>query len=149
MIGGWILCKICQKAGNGRSAPLLLLPPWRVALGILGLGILMPMFLYFAYTRWSGLSSYENSFRDFRVFLELALLTVTYLATSAELAAAYIRKRCQTLDLPRQNRLTRAGENSSGGGLALPGSSARGQDNCLAIRKPLRLFWCFSVLESA
>ena len=100
MIGGWILCKICQKAGNGRSAPLLLLPPWRVALGILGLGILMPMFLYFAYTRWSGLSSYENSFRDFRVFLELALLTVTYLATSAELAAAYIRKRCQTLDLP-------------------------------------------------
>jgi hypothetical protein len=57
------------------------------------------MFLYFAYTRWSGLSSYENSFWDFRVFLELALLTVTYLATSTGLAAAYIRKRCHTLDL--------------------------------------------------
>ena len=100
MIGAWILCMVCQKASDGGSVPLLLLPPWRVALGILGFGIILPVTLYFAYTRWSGLSSYENSIEDFRfLFLEVNLLNMSILAALTLLSTAYFRKRCQALDI--------------------------------------------------
>ena len=100
MIGAWILRMVCQRAGDGGPTPLLLLPPWRVAQGILGFGILLPIILYFSYTRWSGLSSYENSIEDFMfLFLEVNLLNMSILAASTLLAATYIRKRCQALDI--------------------------------------------------
>jgi len=100
MIGAWILRMVCQRASDGGPAPLLLLPPWRVALGILGFGILLPIILYFSYTRWSGLSSYENSIEDFMfLFLEVNLLNMSILAASTLLSATYIRKRCQALDI--------------------------------------------------
>lgn len=100
MIGTGILCKVCQRGGKGGMVPLLLLPTWRVALVILGIGMFLPMFIYFAYTRWSGLSSYENSLVDVRSWLELLLLTATYLAAPAWIAVDYIRKRCQALAIP-------------------------------------------------
>jgi hypothetical protein len=56
--------------------------------------------LYFAYTRWSGLSSFENSIEDFRLlFLEVNLLNISILAALTLLSVAYIRKRCQALDI--------------------------------------------------
>ncbi|MAY06384.1 MAG: hypothetical protein CMO72_04355, partial [Verrucomicrobiales bacterium] len=81
---------VCQSASKGRAAPLLLLPSWRIALETLGLAILLPMFLYFAFTRWSGLSSFENGIEDWRLlFLELGLLDVSFLAASTLLSASY------------------------------------------------------------
>ena len=101
IIGTLILFMVCQSASNGRTAPLLLLPSWRIALETLGLAILLPMFLYFAFTRWSGISSFENGIEDWRLlFLELGLLGVSFLAASTLLSASYIRKRCQVLDVP-------------------------------------------------
>ena len=120
MIGAWILCKVCQRGGKGGIIPLLLLPPWRVALVILGIGILLPMFLYFAYTRWSGLSSYENSLVDVRSWLELLLLTAIYLAAPAWIAVDYIRKRCQALAIPSPkpvNAIWKKGYCLAGGGV--------------------------------
>ena len=100
IIGTLILFMVCQSASKGRTAPLLLLPSWRIAMETLGLAILLPMFLYFAFTRWSGLSSFENGIEDWRLlFLELGLLDVSFLAASTLLSASYIRKRCQTLDI--------------------------------------------------
>lgn len=101
IIGNLILFMVCQSASKGRTAPLLLLPSWRIALETLGLAILLPMFLYFAFTRWSGLSSFENGIEDWRLlFLELGLLDVSFLAASTLLSASYIRKLCQAIDIP-------------------------------------------------
>ena len=100
IIGTLILFMVCQSASKGRIAPLLLLPSWRVALGTLCLAILLPIFLYFAFTRWSGLSSFENSIEDWRLLgLEIGLLDISFLAASTLLSASYIRKRCQALDI--------------------------------------------------
>ena len=100
IIGTLILFMVCQSASKGRTPPLLLLPYWRIALETLGLAILLPMFLYFAFTRWSGLSSFENGIEDWRLlFLELGLLDVSFLAASTLLSASYIRKRCQALNI--------------------------------------------------
>ena len=101
IIGTWILFMACESASKGRKPSLFLLPPWRGVLKTLGLAILLPMFLYFAFTRWSGLSSFENGIEDWRLlFLELGILGVSFLAASTLLSASYIRKRCQTLDVP-------------------------------------------------
>ena len=101
IIGTLILFKVCLSASKGRTPSLFLLPPWRVVLKNLGLAILLPMFLYFAFTRWSGISSFENGIEDWRLlFLELGLLGVSFLAASTLLSASYIRKRCQVLDVP-------------------------------------------------
>ena len=101
IIGTLILFMVCQSASKGRTAPLLLLPSWRIAMETLGLAILLPMFLYFAFTRWSGLSSFENGIRDWRLLgLEIGLLDVSFLAASTLLSASYFRKRCQALDIP-------------------------------------------------
>lgn len=100
IMGTLILFMVCQSASKGRTAPLLILPSWRVALKTLSLAILLPIFLYFAFTRWSGLSSFENSIEDWRLlFLELGLLDVSFLAASTMLTASYIRKRCQALNI--------------------------------------------------
>jgi len=100
IIGALILFMVCQSASKGRTASLFLLPPWRVVLRTLGLAILLPMFLYFAFTRWSGLSSFENGIEDWRLlFLELGLLGVSFLAASTLLSASYIRKRCHALNI--------------------------------------------------
>ena len=101
IIGTWILFMACESASKGRKPSLFLLPPWRGVLKTLGLAILLPMFLYFAFTRWSGLSSFENGIEDWRLlFLELGILGVSLLAASTLLSASYIRKRCQALDIP-------------------------------------------------
>ena len=101
IIGALILFKVCLSASKGRTPSLFLLPPWRVVLKNLGLAILLPIFFYFAFTRWSGFSSFENGIEDWRLlFLELGLLGVSLLAASTLLSASYIRKRCQVLDVP-------------------------------------------------
>tara|TARA_B110000438_G_scaffold1566_2_gene1548 strand:- start:67 stop:1977 length:1911 start_codon:yes stop_codon:yes gene_type:complete len=101
IIGTLILFMVCQSASKGRTVPLLILPSWRIAMETLGLAILLPMFLYFAFTRWSGLSSFENGIEDWRLLgLEVGLLDVSFLAASTLLSASYIRKRCQALDIP-------------------------------------------------
>ncbi len=100
IIGALILFMVCHSASKGRTVPLFLLPPWRVVLRTLSLAILLPMFLYFAFTRWSGLSSFENGIEDWRLlFLELGLLGVSFLAASTLLSASYIRKRCHALNI--------------------------------------------------
>lgn len=149
MIGAWILCKVCQRGGNGGIVPLLLLPPWRVVLVILGIGILLPMFLYFAYTRWSGLSSYENSLVDVRSWLELLLLTAIYLATPAWIMVDYIRKRCQTLAIPLPesvNPIWRKGYCLAGGGvICLCCVLARKQFGSQGGLERFAVFWGFGV----
>jgi hypothetical protein len=101
IMGTLILFMVCQSASKGRTAPLLILPSWRVALRTLSLAILLPMFLYFAFTRWSGLSSFENGIEDWRLLgLEVGLLDMSFLTASTLLTASYIRKRCQALDIP-------------------------------------------------
>ena len=100
IMGTLILFMVCQSASKGRTAPLLILPSWRVALRTLSLAILLPIFLYFAFTRWSGLSSFENSIEDWRLLgLEIGLLDISFLAASTLLSVSYIRKRCQALNI--------------------------------------------------
>lgn len=107
MIGAWMLTLVCRRVRGGGPAPLLLLPPLKVIMKILGLGMLLPVILYAVYTRWTGWSSHEYSivYMMPRNGLEFLLLMVTYLALTTSMAAAFIQKRCKTLDLPMPNVL--------------------------------------------
>ncbi len=92
----------CKGIGGSSTAPVLLIPSGPMALKIITFGILLPIVSYYAYTRWTGMSSYEFSlgFEWPRGLAELLLLAVTYLSVSTYLAATSFTKRCMTLGIP-------------------------------------------------
>ena len=98
IIFAFILRSICQLAANGR-APNLFIPSLKDFLRIFGFGVLLPVAFYYVYTRHSGISSYENSLRDYRSFLEVGLFVVTCFAVSTWLGMGFIRQRCEKLGI--------------------------------------------------
>lgn len=84
------------------SAPILLVPPWRTMLRILGLTVLLPLFAFYVYTRWSGLAGREYSLIYLwpRFVLELILLMVTMLGLAVSVSTRAVRERCRSLDVP-------------------------------------------------
>ena len=94
IIFAFILRSICQLAANGR-APNLFIPSLKEFFRVFGLGVLLPVAFYYVYTRHSGISSYENSLRDYRIFLEVGLFVVTCFAMSTWLGMDFIRQRCE------------------------------------------------------
>ena len=94
IIFAFILRSICQLAANGRS-PNLFIPTLKEFFRVFGLGVLLPVAFYYVYTRHSGISSYENSLRDYRIFLEVGLFVVTCFAMSTWLGMDFIRQRCE------------------------------------------------------
>ena len=94
IIFAFILRSICQLAANGRS-PNLFIPSLKEFFRVFGLGVLLPVAFYYVYTRHSGISSYENSLRDYRIFLEVGLFVVTCFAMSTWLGMDFIRQRCE------------------------------------------------------
>ena len=68
IIFAFILRSICQVTATDGRAPNLFIPSLEEFLRIFGLGVLLPVAFYYVYTRHSGISSYENSLRDYRVF---------------------------------------------------------------------------------
>lgn len=102
LVATWAFYLNCKKLMDGNSSPVLLLPTGDLALKAFGLGILLPIGLYFVYTRWTGLSSYEFSlsFEWPRGLAEFLLLTLTYLSLSLNISASYFAKRCKSLGIP-------------------------------------------------
>lgn len=94
IIFAFILRSICQLAANGRS-PNLFIPSLKEFFRVFGWGVLLPVAFYYVYTRHSGISSYENSLRDYRIFLEVGLFVVTCFAMSTWLGMDFIRQRCE------------------------------------------------------
>ena len=99
IIFAFILRSICQLTTTDGRAPNLFIPSLREFLGIFGLGVLLPVAFYYVYTRHSGISSYENSLRDYRSFLEVGLFVVTCFAVSTWLGMGFIRQRCEKLGI--------------------------------------------------
>jgi hypothetical protein len=97
---------------GSQSAPLLLLPSWRDLLRFVSLGILLPVAVFFLWTRFSPLSgqAYALKMASHRTFAELVALAMAVLFVPAWLAARTIGRRCAELDLdppPPTTRLQR------------------------------------------
>ena len=99
IIFAFILRSICQLTTTDGRAPNLFIPSLKEFLRIIGLGVLLPVAFYYVYTRHSGISSYENSLRDYRSFLEVGLFVVTCFAVSTWLGMGFIRQRCEKLGI--------------------------------------------------
>jgi len=99
IIFAFILRSICQLTTTDGRAPNLFIPSLKDFFRIFGLGVLLPVAFYYVYTRHSGISSYENSLRDYRSFLEVGLFVVTCFAVSTWLGMGFIRQRCEKLGI--------------------------------------------------
>ena len=99
IIFAFILRSICQVTATDGRAPNLFIPSLKEFLRIFGLGVLLPVAFYYVYTRHSGLSSFENSLRDYRSFLEVGLFVVTCFAVLTWLGMGFIRQRCEKLGI--------------------------------------------------
>jgi len=109
LLGALIASKRWRTAREASSPPILLLPSWRTAARILGLGVLLPLLTFYVYTRLSGLAGRECSVYHLwpRFLLELVLLTVTILAATISAARRAIRERCGSLGVPVPERTGR------------------------------------------
>lgn len=102
LIISWLFQLKWNKLIKGDTSPILLIPTLPVLLKMVGLGVILPIIIYVAYTRWSGLSSYEFSlsFEMPRWMTELLLFSVTFLSVSINLIGSYFSKRCRSLGIP-------------------------------------------------
>jgi len=87
---------------TGAGPPILMLPsPAQFARSV-GYSILIPLFVYGAYTRWTTFSGreYTVTFMGMRFAIELALLGATIVCMSLYQTSRYVRVRCDALDIP-------------------------------------------------
>ncbi len=108
-LGALIASKRWRTAPEASPPPILLLPSWRTAARILGLGVLLPLLAFYVYARLSGLAGREYSVYHLwpRFLLEIVLLTVTILAATISAAGRAIRERCGSLGVPVPGRTGR------------------------------------------
>jgi len=103
-----LLYGIGRARNRTGGTAMLLLPPPRVFATILAGGILAPILLYLAYSRWSGFGSHEFSLRVHWPLpvAELILLGLTLLASTTMPAARHVANRCRELGvcLPKPAR---------------------------------------------
>jgi hypothetical protein len=102
MLGALVTTIRWRWARGASSAPLLLLPSWQETVRILGFGVLLPLLVFYIYTRWSGLAGreYSLSYLVARFVLELCLLAATISFVTISKATRYIRERCLPLGVP-------------------------------------------------
>ena len=91
------------------AAPMLLLPEWRTLARVLVVGVLLPLGLYYVYTRWSGAAGREFGLRylGHRLLLELVLLGTTIGLLARSMATGAIRRRCEALGVEVPPRAAR------------------------------------------
>ncbi len=85
------------------SAPLLILPDTKHFLKILGYSILLPLLIYFVFTRYSGLSGQERSMLGghyWIVPLEIFTLALVIIFLSVLLSVRHSWRRCRDLGIP-------------------------------------------------
>lgn len=90
------------RRGQGEPPRFLILPSPAAAGRILGLGVLLPLVLFWLYTRHSGAAGREYSlnYLGSRFLLELFLLGATILYASVAMTARVVRERCEALRIP-------------------------------------------------
>ncbi|MFH0910877.1 MAG: hypothetical protein V1918_05170 [Planctomycetota bacterium] len=92
------------------SSPLLLLPNWKETARILGNSVLLPIALYFVYSRYSGLARRDFSIEVIlpQLTLELAVLVSTVFLLAFTQSVGVIRQRCAVLNIPMPPISTRS-----------------------------------------
>lgn len=101
MLCAAVLHAVSRTRNTSAGTPMLLSPPPRTFLSTVAGGIAMPVLLYLAYSRLSGFGSHEGSIRMCwpLISAELALLSLTLLATTTLPVARYVSSRCRDLDV--------------------------------------------------
>jgi hypothetical protein len=103
LLGAMTLCLVValrwRFAAGGRAIPILLVPGWRLVCRIVLLCILLPLAVFFVFTRvvpWSGFQfSYQVA--GYRTLTEVALLLAALLLLPGCLAGRWAAKRCRDL----------------------------------------------------
>ncbi|MBN1257301.1 MAG: hypothetical protein JXA52_06310 [Planctomycetes bacterium] len=97
-----ILIALRWRFSSRAVSPMLLLPTPPEFIKILGLGVILPVAVFWFYTRVSGLAGREFSvgYLGLRFLLEMILLSLTILCLTGNLAASRLRSRCRDLQIP-------------------------------------------------
>ncbi|MHB0936941.1 MAG: permease prefix domain 1-containing protein [Armatimonadota bacterium] len=84
------------------SVPLLLLPPAKEILRALWWGIVLPLAVYWLYSRLPIIGGREYSFKymGLRFGAEMLIVGILALWIPARLIGRYVRRRCENLDIP-------------------------------------------------
>jgi len=88
---------------NGKNmAPVLSGLPWQDTVRILLLGVVLPLVIYFIYSRWSGLAGRESnvSFIWRRMAVEFSLLGLVIIFLPGFLARRALRRHFQEIGMP-------------------------------------------------
>jgi hypothetical protein len=98
---GFFLVSLCLRfARGGESAPLLLLPDAAQTLRVITYAVLIPLGVFFIYTRHTDLAGRDLSMRIWPRFVaELYLLAVIMLSVAAHQMQKLVNVRCQQLGL--------------------------------------------------
>jgi hypothetical protein len=108
MAGALIVSLRWRFARHEHINPLLCLPDAATMARVIGLGVLLPILLYFAYTRWTPLGgrSFGLGYMAPRLAADLNALYLAVISLVFLLAVPPIRRRCQILriDIPRPTR---------------------------------------------
>jgi len=101
--GCWYLA-----AGKARKSFILLLPTGKVVLQVFVYGMLLPLVVYYLYTRVPALSgrNYNVMVNEYRLLTEQALLILVLFTLPVWLSGRDIRRRCSRLGIPTPVRHT-------------------------------------------
>ncbi len=90
-----------RRLRRAAAVPLLLLPPTRVLVRAIGLGVVLPIAIYGLYIQLPSISGREYSLAYHQMYLrfgaELGILAITVLSIPALITRRYIRQRCAAL----------------------------------------------------
>lgn len=109
MIASMGLLALRWRRGHGSGATFVLLPRLLDLVQLLGVCVVLPMAVYYVYTRWTGHSGREYGFSFLwqRFVLELALVAVVITSLFERVAWQMMRRRCRELGMrvpPRPGR---------------------------------------------
>jgi hypothetical protein len=102
MAGSAMLWVRWRRVPGAASAPFLLVPQLARCGWVFGAGAVLPVVVYFIYSRWTGLGgrAYALKFLPGRFIAEYVLLGATVLFCSSAIASGFIRTRCSELGVP-------------------------------------------------
>lgn len=100
MLGLFVVSLCLRFTRGGESAPLLLLPDAARMLRVIACSVLIPLAVFFIYTRHTDLAGRDLSMRMWpRFVIELHLLTVVMLSVAAYRMQKLVDVRCRQLGL--------------------------------------------------
>jgi hypothetical protein len=93
-------------ARGATSAPILLLPGWKVYLRILALSVVAPLVAYFIFTRWTPWAGRDVALRHMIDWFSLQVLIpgAVIVGLSCLLSISNVVKRCRALRVPMPSR---------------------------------------------